>query len=136
MGWAPKNCFSVYLENDKEFLNTYWTNNVWNLKTFDLMSSQRGMPLKLGVKKGLKSFIHHLNYQYFVTSYSSGILRLVDLNLISTWRSQSHHVIFKSFVWKLLIWGTKTANLWPIISRKRQVFWNALKNTTCLKYCS
>ena len=40
----------------KGYLNTYWTNNVRNLKTFDLMSNKRGWPLKLGVKKGPKSF--------------------------------------------------------------------------------
>ena len=29
--------------------------------------------------------------------------------------------------------GAKTANIWPHLSRKRQIFWKALFNESCLK---
>ena len=43
---APKTYLYIYLENGKDFLNSCWTRNVQNHRTFILIPSWRGWPFK------------------------------------------------------------------------------------------
>ena len=56
-GQPLKSSFPNISKNDKELkFWSCWSKSVWNHKTFLAISKKRNWPLKLGCKKGLKSF--------------------------------------------------------------------------------